>query len=255
MSLSDKAIAVIKELIRSGQLPPGSKLPPEAQLAAQLGLSRNLTREAVKALVVARVLEIRRGDGTYVTSLAPGVLFEGLASAVELLRPDTLMELVEVRRVFEPSATALAATRVKDDHLVEIGGHLEAMRTAQDDVETLNKHDAAFHRAVIAAAGNETLTTLMDGISVRTLRARIWRGIVDRNAAATTLAEHTAIFSALSERNPALAFATALVHVHTTEQWLREHLMDLAVFGGAIVDQPTDPAEIRDQGALGQAWL
>lgn len=228
VSLSDKAIAVIKELIRSGQLPPGSKLPPEAQLAAQLGLSRNLTREAVKALVVARVLEIRRGDGTYVTSLAPGVLFEGLASAVELLRPDTLMELAEVRRVFEPSATALAATRIQEDHLMEISGHLEAMRAAQDDVEALNKHDAAFHRAVITAAGNETLTTLMDGISARTLRARIWRGIVDRNAAATTLAEHTAILSALTMRDPALAFAAALVHVNTTEQWLREHLPDLA---------------------------
>lgn len=243
MSLSDKAIMVIKELIRSGQLPPGSKLPPEAQLAAQLGLSRNLTREAVKALVVARVLEIRRGDGTYVTSLAPGVLFEGLASAVELLRPDTLMELVEVRRVFEPAATALAATRIEDDHLTQIRGYLESMRAAQDDVEALNKHDAAFHRAVIDAAGNETLTTLMDGISVRTLRARVWRGIVDRNAAATTLAEHAAILSALSDRNPALAFATALVHVNTTEQWLHEHLQDLAEYGNEIVDRPADAAQ------------
>lgn len=244
MSLSDKAIAVIKELIRSGQLPPGSKLPPEAQLAAQLGLSRNLTREAVKALVVARVLEIRRGDGTYVTSLAPGVLFEGLASAVELFRPDTLMELVEVRRVFEPAATALAATRIQDEHLAEITAHLEAMASAHDDVEALNKHDAAFHRAVIAAAGNETLTTLMDGISVRTLKARIWRGIVDRNAAATTLAEHTAIHSALSHRDPALAFAAALVHVNTTEQWLREHLPNLAGHRGELMDQPTDPANL-----------
>jgi GntR family transcriptional repressor for pyruvate dehydrogenase complex len=250
VSLSDKAISVIKELIRSGRLPPGSKLPPEAQLAAQLGLSRNLTREAVKALVVARVLEIRRGDGTYVTSLAPGVLFEGLASAVELLRPDTLMELVEVRRVFEPSATALAATRIGDDHLAEIRRHLEAMRAAQNDVEALNKHDVAFHRAVIDAAGNETLTTLMDGISVRTLRARIWRGIVDGNASATTLAEHVAILSALSARDPALAFATALVHVNTTEQWLREHLADLEGHGDAGLLSAEPAAVDRQDGAV-----
>src|SRR2546423_13579042 len=112
MSLADKAIARIRELILSGDLPPGSRLPPEQQLAAELGLSRNLMREAVKALVVARVLEIRRGDGTYVTSLEPAVLLDGMGAAVELLRGDTLLELTEVRRLFEPIATGLAATRI-----------------------------------------------------------------------------------------------------------------------------------------------
>ena len=233
MSLSDKAIVVIKDLIRSGELPPGSKLPPEAQLSAQLGLSRNLTREAVKALVLARVLEIRRGDGTYVTSLAPGVLFEGLASAVELLRPGRFLELIEVRRLFEPAATALAAARICGDELVEIGRHLDAMRAARDDVEALNKHDAAFHRAVFAATGNETLTTLLEGISAHTLRARIWRGMVDQDAADKTLAEHSAIFSALTEGSPELAHAAALMHVNTTEQWLRAHIDELTESGVA----------------------
>jgi DNA-binding FadR family transcriptional regulator len=79
VSLTDKAIEQIRELIRSGALPPGSKLPPEPDLAAQLGLSRNLAREAVKALAVARVLEVRRGDGTYVTSLQPSLLLRGWA--------------------------------------------------------------------------------------------------------------------------------------------------------------------------------
>jgi GntR family transcriptional repressor for pyruvate dehydrogenase complex len=233
VSLSDKAILEIKELIRSGELPPGSKLPPEAQLAAQLGLSRNLTREAVKALVLARVLEIRRGDGTYVTSLAPSVLFEGLASAVELLQPGKFLELIEVRRLFEPAATALAATRIGGEHLDEISAHLDAMRAARDDMEALNAHDSAFHHAVVAATGNETLTTLLDGISVRTLRARVWRGLVDNDAAGRTLAEHTAIYAALAEGNAALAHAAALLHVNTTEQWLREHIDELAASGVA----------------------
>ena len=91
--------------IQSGELPPGSRLPPEQQLAAELGLSRNIMREAVKALVVARVLDVRRGDGTYVTSLEPRLLLEGLGFAVELLQGDTLLELIEVRRLFEPAAT------------------------------------------------------------------------------------------------------------------------------------------------------
>ncbi|GHE56306.1 FadR/GntR family transcriptional regulator [Streptomyces spiralis] len=224
MSLTDKAIDRIRDLIQSGELPPGAKLPPEQQLAAELGLSRNLMREAVKALVVARVLEIRRGDGTYVTSLEPELLLSSIGSAVELLRGDTLLELTEVRRLFEPVATGLAATRISPAELAEVERHLNAMRAAWDDVERLNEHDAAFHRAVVAATGNATLATLLEGISGRTLRARVWRGLVDDNAAARTVAEHEAIYQALAAGDAALAQAAALLHVSTTERWLREHL-------------------------------
>jgi GntR family transcriptional regulator, transcriptional repressor for pyruvate dehydrogenase complex len=221
VSLTDEAIARIRGLIQSGKLPPGSKLPPEQQLAAELGISRSPMREAVKALAVARVLDVRRGDGTYVTSLAPAELLEGLGLAVELMHGNTLLELTEVRRLFEPVATGLAASRMTSDHLDEIRGHLDAMHAAAEDIELLNKHDAAFHRAVVAATGNETLTTLLDGISRNTLRARVWRGMVEANAADRTLAEHEAIYAALVDRDPTLAQAAALMHVSTTEQWLR----------------------------------
>lgn len=228
MSLTDKAIARIRELIQSGELAPGSKLPPEPELAAQLGLSRNLMREAVKVLAVARVLEVRRGDGTYVTSLQPDLLLGGLGGAFELLQGDagTLLDIMEVRRLFEPVAAALAATRIDEQDLAEVQRHLDAMREARDDVELLNHHDAAFHRAVNAATGNDTLVTLLDGISGRTLRARIWRGLVDGDAAGRTLAEHEAIYRALVARDGPLAQAAALLHVTTTETWLREHLRD-----------------------------
>ncbi|MFI1092681.1 FadR/GntR family transcriptional regulator [Streptomyces sp. NPDC020917] len=224
MSLTDRAIARIRELIQDGELEPGSRLPPEPQLAAELGMSRNLTREAVKALVVARVLEIRRGDGTYVTSLEPALLLEGLGSAVELLRGDTTLELTEVRRLFEPAATGLAASRISKDGLAEVKRHLDAMVQARDDVERLNEYDAAFHRAVIAATGNATLATLLDGISSRTVRVRVWRGLLDDNAGERTIAEHRAIYSALAAGDAALAQAAALMHVNTTDRWLRDHL-------------------------------
>jgi GntR family transcriptional regulator, transcriptional repressor for pyruvate dehydrogenase complex len=221
VSLTDEAIARIRALIQSGRLQPGSKLPPEQQLAAELGMSRSPMREAVKALAVARVLEVRRGDGTYVTSLEPAVLLEGLGLAVELMHGKTLLELTEVRRLFEPVATGLAAIRVTPEQLAEIRGHLDAMHAVREDVELLNKHDAAFHRAVVAAAGNEALTTLIEGISGSTLRARVWRGMVEANAADQTLAEHEAIYTALAERDASLAKAAALVHISTTERWLR----------------------------------
>ncbi|MBS2966582.1 FadR family transcriptional regulator [Actinocrinis puniceicyclus] len=238
MSLTDRAIDRIRELILSGQLPAGSRLPSEPRLAAELGISRNLVREAVKALVLARVLEIRRGDGTYVTSLEPGVLLEGLGSAVELLRGETLLELTEVRRLFEPVATGLAATRIGGAALAEVADHLAAMREAKDDVELLNKHDAAFHNTVVAATGNETLASILEGISSRTVRVRVWRGLIEGNAAERTLAEHEAIYRALAAGDAALAQAAALVHVATTEKWLRRHLTGEADAAGALDAAP-----------------
>ncbi|NEE01701.1 FadR/GntR family transcriptional regulator [Phytoactinopolyspora halotolerans] len=224
MSLTNKAIARIRELIQSGELEPGSKLPPEQELAAELGLGRNLLREAVQALVAMRVLEVRRGSGTYVTSLEPKELLHGVGGAVELLRGDTLLEVIEVRRLFEPVATALAATRISQQQLASVKEHLDAMRAAADDVELLNRHDAAFHREVIAATGNETLSAVLEGIAGRTVRARVWRGLVDDRAAGRTLAEHEAIYNALAAGDAFLAQSAAMMHVNTTETWLRAHL-------------------------------
>ncbi|MEV4282540.1 FadR/GntR family transcriptional regulator [Actinoplanes xinjiangensis] len=221
MALTDEAIAKIRSMIQRGELPPGSRLPPEPQLAAQMGLSRSGVREAVKALQLARVLVVRRGDGTYVTSLAPHLLLEGLALAVELLQDDTLLEVMEVRRMLEPVATGTAALRMSDEDLDVLSRILDDMRAAADDHEKLIRFDTAFHRTVIAATGNETLTSLMDGLSSRTVRARVWRGLIESNAAHHTIDEHHAIYLALRARDPLLAQATALLHVNTSESWLR----------------------------------
>ena len=226
MSQTDKAMTRLREMIQSAELPPGSRLPPEQQLAAELGVGRNIMREAVRALVAASVLEVRRGNGTFVTSLEPRLLLQGISSAVELLRGETMLELTEVRRLFESAATGLAATRISPRQLAEVRGHLEAMRAAADDVELLNQHDAAFHRAVVAATGNETLSTVLDGISSRTLRARVWRGLVDADAAGRTLLEHEAIYRALAAGDAIQAQAAALMHITTTESWLSAQLRD-----------------------------
>src|SRR4051812_14961654 len=90
VALTDDAIVRLRNMIQSGELLPGARLPPEHQLAAQMGISRSGVREAVKVLESARVLDVRRGDGTYVTSLAPALLLQGLGFAVELLQGETL---------------------------------------------------------------------------------------------------------------------------------------------------------------------
>src|SRR6266581_2661504 len=109
MALTDEAIGKIKEMIISGRVMPGAKLPREADLAAELGLSRNSLREAVKALTLINVLDVRQGDGTYATSLAPSLLLEALSFIVDFRRDDTALDFLEVRRILEPGAACLLA--------------------------------------------------------------------------------------------------------------------------------------------------
>ena len=224
MALTDEAITKLRSMIQSGELPPGSRLPSENQLAAQMGLSRSGVREAVKVLEAARVLEVRRGDGTFVTSLAPKLLLAGVGFAVELLQGETLLEVMEVRRLLEPAATGLASLRVTEEQLADLEKLLTYMEDARDDAEELMAADVAFHRTVIASTGNETLSSLLDGLSSRTVRARVWRGVVEGNVTQTTLDEHRAIYLALKSRDPFLATSAALMHVNTSESWLRARL-------------------------------
>src|SRR3954469_23790967 len=92
MPVTDVAIDRIKDMIISGELAPGDRLPKEADLAERLGLSRNSLREAVRALALINVLDVRQGDGTYVTSLEPHLLLDALSFVVDFHRDDTVLQ-------------------------------------------------------------------------------------------------------------------------------------------------------------------
>ena len=222
--LTEAAIRQIREMIAEGALAPAAKLPPEAELASDLGASRNTVREAVRALVTAGVLDVRRGDGTYVTSLRPEQLLDGIGAAAELMANDFSLELVQVRRILEPAATAMAALRIDDDSLAELESLLGKMRSAESQ-EVLVQMDSDFHAVVAAASGNSTLASMLGGVSVRTTRSRIWRGIIEDDAKTQTIAQHAQILRALRERDPVLGEAAAIVHVATTEASVRR-MMD-----------------------------
>src|SRR5438105_14271945 len=142
--VTQDAIESIRELIVSGEWGPGTRLPREADLAAQLGLSRNSLREAVRALSLIRVLEVRQGDGTYVSSLAPDLLLESTRMATDLLPGRSVLELFEVRRLLEPGAVALAAQRMDAAAKARLKRELDRMFAAGSDVQELVDADAAF---------------------------------------------------------------------------------------------------------------
>jgi len=218
------AIESIRELIASGEWGPGTRLPREADLAAQLGLSRNSLREAVRALSLARVLEVRQGDGTYVSSLEPHDLLEPTRFATHLLRGSTVLELFEVRRMLEPEAAAMAALRADDDIKIALRRELDRMFDAGDRVEDLVEADAAFHDVIARAPGNAVLRSLIASLSTRTVRARLWHGMVDRDALELARAEHTRIYDAIVAGDPELARSATALHIASNESWLRDHL-------------------------------
>ncbi|KAA6222850.1 FadR family transcriptional regulator [Streptomyces albofaciens JCM 4342] len=223
MAVTDEAIEKIKSMIVSGALRPGDRLPKESELAAGLGLSRNSLREAVRALSLIRILDVRQGDGTYVTSLDPQLLLEALSFVVDFHRDDTVVEFLAVRRILEPAATAMAADRIPVAELDELGRQLDALGP-HPAVPDLVARDLEFHRRIVAAAGNSVLCSLLDGLSGPTTRARVWRGLTQQDAVGRTLAEHRAILGALRDRDGEAARAWATVHIASVEQWLRSTL-------------------------------
>jgi GntR family transcriptional repressor for pyruvate dehydrogenase complex len=99
-----------------------------------------------------------------------------------------------------------------------------ARMIAAQTVEELVEADVAFHAVVAHAAGNSVLSSLLDSLSTRTVRARIWRGKADEQALDATRAEHARICEAIAARDPELARAAATAHVANAEWWLRQNL-------------------------------
>ncbi len=221
--VTEGAIDKIRERIVSGAWGPGDRLPKESELAAELGLSRNSLREAVRALSQLRVLEVRQGDGTYVSSLEPDLLLESTHFISHLLLGDTEIELYEVRRILEAAAAALAAGRIDIQEKAELAQILERMGEAKN-VEELVEADVAFHAVVARAAGNAVLTSLLASLATRTMRARLWHGRGADGALDETRNEHRRIYEAIMAGDPDLARAAAAAHIASSERWLKGRL-------------------------------
>jgi GntR family transcriptional repressor for pyruvate dehydrogenase complex len=220
VAATDEAITGIKQMIVSGRVVPGEKLPREKELAAQLGVSRSSLREAVRALILVGVLRTRQGDGTYVTSLEPHRLLETMSLAVDFMQNRTLVELFEVRRLLEPAATALAAARMDPADLLRLEEALQRMDSASS-VEELVEADDEFHTMIADATGNAALAALLRNLSSRTLRARIWRGLAEKGALDRTRVSHRAIYRAVADKDPELARAASAAHIAEVESWFR----------------------------------
>ncbi|RFC69856.1 FadR/GntR family transcriptional regulator [Streptomyces sp. AcE210] len=223
LSVVDVAIGRLKKRIESGEFAPGQRLPPETALANELELSRPSLREAVRALAMAGVLDVRRGDGTFVTDLRPDRLVRAIGSFLDLANDTGLDEMLECRKVIEPGATALAATRIDAAALDALHQRIERMRTLHDP-EELVREDLAFHADIVAATGNRTLESLLSSVTQQTARARIWRALIKSDVLAWTHEQHMDIYRALRAHDSLAAFTAANRHVNDVDAWVRDRL-------------------------------
>jgi GntR family transcriptional repressor for pyruvate dehydrogenase complex len=214
-TLPEEIAGRLLDLIKAEQLRPGDKLPPERELAAEMHVSRPVLREALRALAIMNVVEIRQGAGTYITALEP----QSLVSHLEFVfskDPVALSQVIETRRIVEVGNVRLAALRITPDELAELTALLKALRGAVDDAAAFAELDIAFHDAVAAAAGNFLLVQFMRIINTL---AKVSR---ERTGAATStrkraLKDHETILAALRAHDPAAAAAAMEAHLAHVE--------------------------------------
>ena len=219
-TVAEAISAEILNLLRHKELKPGDKLPPERELAEMLGVSRPSLREALRALSIMKVVEVRQGDGTYVSALKPEELVEHL-EFVFMLDDSTMLQLFEARKIIETGNVSLAAERITDEELAALHDCLEESERSVDDPEAFLLADITLHEIITHAARNPLLERFM--ASIGTLgRASRHKTVRVTSVTAATVEHHRQIVGALEARDPQAAGAAMLRHLEHVEQMYQQ---------------------------------
>ena len=151
--LTRHLIEALKGLILEGKIVPGTKLPSERDLAKRFGVARPSLRQALKVLDVLGIVLPRVGDGTYVTDRPEAILRQPVEFLM-LLNQIPMADLFEARLLVERSVAARAAERATTRDLAEMEQTIERLRAAKE-MAVVVEADAAFHKVIFAAAGNQ----------------------------------------------------------------------------------------------------
>lgn len=224
-SVADAAVAQVEDLIASGILRQGGKLPSERELAEMLGISRPKLREALKVLEERGLVTTKHGEGTFVSALTGQAMLPALIALYGRHEP-AFFDYLEYRREQERFAARLAAERATNadkDRLKEILNDIEAAWKAQDD-ELERKADYALHAAIVDASQNATLIHMMSSIYELTKQGvfynRAFLKSID-GSGKTLLEQHQALGTAVIEGDPQAAETAAVEHIDFVERSFR----------------------------------
>ena len=150
----------LEDLVRSGDLGRGARLPSEPRLAEMLGVSRASLREALKGLVFLGLLKARPGDGTYLQPTLNSMASRHLQWML-LLDEVKYLELYELREIFEPAVAQLAARRASPEDLERMRVALDGMRASAGDPESFIEYEMDFHDAITRSSKNRAIESMM----------------------------------------------------------------------------------------------
>jgi GntR family transcriptional repressor for pyruvate dehydrogenase complex len=225
--LHERVVQQLARRIVRGELRPGAGLPPEAELAQQFAVSRTVIREAARILVAKGLVSVKHGRGMTVQGpdrwdyLDPLVLFERVRSGGG---DDLLNELLEVRRLLEGEAAALAAQRRTEADLTALRAKLAEMDAALADPDRFTRVDIEFHDVILAAAQNrllrEALRPVAGVLAVgRALTSRELPGAPERSQQG-----HGEIVAAIAAADPDVARLSMRRHILQFEANIRSVL-------------------------------
>ena len=206
----------IAELISSGEVKPGEKLPSERDLAEMLKVSRPSVREAMIALEVSGLIEVRTGSGIYVTKAAPGQS----DSLPAIVADDGIgpFEILEMRLLIEPEACALAAERISPAQLAQLRAHYESMQNTNGTPE-METHDGAFHRLIAAATENTAIEKTVSWLWELRRQSELSRGfhrLIIEEGTYPVLDEHEQILLALEAKDADRARLAMRAHLEAS---------------------------------------
>lgn len=228
--LYEEIVEQIKVLITEGRLKPGDKLLAERELAEQFQVSRASVREAIRTLEMLGVIDIRPGEGTFVRGTETDDIIRPLAMFLAVER-SSLLDMFEMRRIFETATARLAAERASHEELDQIENMLENMRERLNvqDPEKGEEFDAAFHYAVAEATHNSLLTKLFKTVSEEFAKANsvARRQLYHDNIqnAQKIIDQHSEILEAIRSRSPQAASDAMLAHLIFAEDELRKWIV------------------------------
>jgi GntR family transcriptional repressor for pyruvate dehydrogenase complex len=160
--LYEQIAQTIRARIIKGELAQGERLPNERELAASYGVSRNVVREAVRALAKDGLVEVRQGSGTYVADGTSTALGDSLELALSLgMGGDSLVSLIELRSIIEPAMAGLAAQRATAFDIEAMKVEVGIMDGALNDVGRFIAADHRFHVAIARATQNQLVPLIL----------------------------------------------------------------------------------------------
>jgi len=213
--VSEEIIEQVRDLLTSGRLQSGDRLPSERELAQAVSAGRSAVREAIRAMESMGIVEVRPGEGTFVAS--PGGTHGRHNPVVSPLfqRWTEQQKLFEVRLVIEPDLATLAARRATAEQIDRMRAILDEQEAVLRDGGGGINEDSAFHFLIAEATGNEVLVRIMESLMDLLQRTRE-ASLQHPDRPARSLRQHQAILRAIETRNPVAA-----------ERLMREHIQEV----------------------------